>query len=371
MQKSTHSRVWIEIDLRAIRQNYRRIAQSVKPATVMAVLKANAYGLGIEPIAKTLIDAGVCRIGVASLEEALPLAKKNHIQIQILGSMVSSEIPEAIKYNIICPVTDINMAQAISKEAAKQGKKAIVHLLIDTGMGRLGIPYDGSEIEIKKCMASPHLQVEGVYSHFANANNPHHPKTKEQVQLFKDLLRKLKPETFPLIHLANSDAINNFKDTYFNMVRTGINLYGVFDLLGRRTYNLKPTLALKTKLIAKRLLPAGTTIGYGCTHTLFKETLVGTIPAGYADGIPTSAGNSALVLIAGKECPIIGQVSMDYTTIDLSQHPQAKRGDIVTIIGRSKDREITVEDWAKNKQSHPYDVICSLGNRVARVYKNG
>jgi len=262
------------------------------------------------------------------------------------------------------------MGKRISNEACKQKKKVTCHILIDTGMGRLGIPYPNALNEVKKIITLPNLYLEGIYSHFPNANNQHHPKTKEQLSIFKNLLHDISDYSFTLIHIANSDAINNFNNSYFNMVRTGINLYGVFDLQGRRTYNLKPTISLKTRLIAKRMLPAGYTIGYGCTYTLFHDTIVGTIPAGYADGIPVSSSNSARVLVSGKECPIIGRVSMDYITIDLSSAPQAKLGEIVTIIGNSGKKEITVEDWAKIKQSHPYDVICSLGNRVERIYKS-
>ncbi len=369
MDRKNNRRVWVEIDLHNIGQNYTRIAKTVKPAKVMAVLKANAYGLGIIPIAETLIQKGVFRFGVAELNEALPIVSKLKFPVQILGGILKSEIPEIVNSGIICPITDYKTARLISEEALHQKKKVKAHILVDTGMGRLGIPHFLALKEIKKLASLPNIEFEGIYSHFSNANNPRNPKTKEQLSLFKGLLNELAEYKFPLIHIANSDAINNFKASYFNMIRTGINLYGVFDLLGRRAYNLKPTLALKTRLIAKRILPSGYTIGYSCSHTLFRDTLVGTIPAGYADGIPMSASNSASVLINGTECPIIGKISMDYTTIDLTNCPNARIGSMVTIIGQSNKKEITVEDWAKNKQSHPYDIICSLGNRVERVYK--
>jgi len=152
-------------------------------------------------------------------------------------------------------------------------------------------------------------------------------------------------------------------------VRTGINLYGVFDLSGLRTYRLSPTLTLKTALLARRRLPAGYTIGYGATHTLFRDTWVGTVPAGYADGVPLAASNSGEVLIRGKACPIIGRISMDYLTVNLNGCPDARVGDEVVLVGRSGKREITIEDWARIKQTHPYEIICSLGKRVERVYR--
>ncbi|MFC1584446.1 alanine racemase [Fibrobacterota bacterium] len=369
-RNNTGSRVWLEVDLKAIRQNFKRIARMVFPSGVMVVLKADAYGLGTGPIARTLCKAGATRLGLAEIKEAVPLLGQVKVPLQILGSLLKSEIPAAVSMGIVCPVTDYGSARLLSAEAVRQGKLVRVHFLIDTGMGRLGIPHYSAAREIRKCLKLPNLDVEGIYSHFSNANNTRHPKTREQLSLFKTVLRQLPEVNFPLVHMANSDAINNFKPSYFNMVRTGINLYGVFDLQGRRIYNLKPTLALKTRLIARRKLPAGHTIGYGCTHSLFRDTLVGTIPAGYADGIPMAAGNSARVLISGRECPIIGRISMDYVTVDLTSCPRARLGDTVTIFGRSGNREITVEDWAKIKQSHPYDIICSLGKRVERVYKD-
>ncbi|MBF0432283.1 MAG: alanine racemase [Fibrobacteria bacterium] len=371
MKKSPLSpRVWLEVDLSAIRSNFRQIEKHVKPASVMVVLKANAYGLGIEPIAKALAKAGVARIGVAEVREAEPLIKSLNIPIHVLGGLTKPEIPAAVALGIICPVTSYETALAYSKEAGRQHKQAKVHYLIDTGMGRLGIPANQAVKIIRRAKKLPNMVSEGIYSHFSNANNPHHPKSKEQLALFKDILSQFNKEPFAVVHMANSDAINNFRPSFFNMVRTGINLYGVFDLEGRRACKLRPTLALKSCLIAKRILPAGHTIGYGCTHVLFKDTLVGTVPAGYADGIPMSASNSASVLIGGIMCPVIGRVSMDYITVDLSANPHARLGTTVVIVGKSGKKEITVEDWARIKQSHPYDIICSLGNRVARVYLN-
>jgi len=366
---NTSSRVRLEINLKAIRSNFNLIRSSVSPANVMVVLKADAYGLGIVPISKALCDFGAARIGVAEVKEAVSIRKLG-VPIQVLGSLQRDEVPTAVKMNLVCPVTDYTSAVLISQEAKRQKKKIRIHFLIDTGMGRLGIPYQIAVEVIRKIQALPNLELEGMYSHFSNANNPRHPKSKQQLNLFKNIIKELKDINFSIVHMSNSDAINNLPESYFNMVRTGINLYGVFDLDGKQVYNLKPTLSLKTSLIAKRKLPAGSTIGYGCTHTLFKDTLVGTIPAGYADGIPLTASNSANVLVGTTECPVIGRVSMDYTTIDLSKRPNARVGDSVTIFGKSGNKEITVEDWARIKQTHPYDIICSLGNRVERVYKN-
>ncbi len=367
---ATPSRVWLEVDLEAIGKNFSQIQITVKPAKVMAVLKANAYGLGALAIAKALSTMKVDRFGVAELKEAKQLRQVVFQPVQILGGLLPDEIPEAVKLGVICPITDISLAQHLSQEALRQKKVVTAHVKIDTGMGRMGLPYFEAYESVKKIAKLPGLKLEGIYSHFSNANNPSHHKSLEQQEIFQTLLKQWETDglTFPLIHMANSDGINNFPGAYFNLVRTGINLYGVFDLQGRRAYKLRPTLALKTRLIARRKLPAGYTIGYGCTHTLFKDTWVGTLPVGYADGIPLAASNSGRILIGGQLCPIIGRVSMDYITVDLTVSPKARVGDIATIVGKQGRVELTIEDWVKIKQTHPYDIICSLGSRVERIY---
>jgi alanine racemase len=368
---SVPSRVQLEVNLQSIRRNFIQIQKTVKPAKVMAVLKANAYGLGSLPVAEALVEAGADRLGVAELKEAAQLVKRFRVPVQIIGGVLASEVPDCVRLGITCPVPDLATARIISRQARKLGKRAKVHIKVDTGMGRLGIPHFQAFRDIREIQRLPGLILEGVYSHFSNANNPMHGKSREQLALFRGLLTELEGVgiRFPVVHMANSDGINNYPEAYFNLVRTGINLYGVFDLSGLRTYKLSPSLTLKTSLIAKRRLPAGYTIGYGGTHTLFRDTWVGTVPAGYADGVPLAASNSGQVLIRGKACDIIGRVSMDYLTVDLNGCPDSKVGDPVVLVGKSGKREITIEDWARIKQTHPYEIICSLGNRVERVYR--
>ena len=365
------SRVQLEVGLGCIRRNFAQIQKTVKPAQVMAVLKANAYGLGALSVAEALVTAGADRLGVAELKEASQLVKRFKIPVQIIGGLLASEVQDCVRLGVVCPVPDLATAKLISREAKKQGKTARIHIKVDTGMGRLGIPHFQAFREIKDIRKLPRLELEGIYSHFPNANNPMHGKTKEQLGLFRALLADLEGVGigFPLVHMANSDGINNYPESYFNLVRTGINLYGVFDLSGLRSYKLSPSLTLKTSLIAKRRLPAGYTVGYGCTHALFRDTWVGTVPAGYADGVPLAASNSGQVLIRGKACNIIGRVSMDYLTVDLNGCPDSKVGDPVVLVGKSGKQEITIEDWARIKQTHPYEIICALGNRVERLYR--
>lgn len=368
------ARVRLEIDLGAVRTNFLRIRRTVKPARVMAVLKADGYGLGALPLAEMLARAGVDRFGVAELNEAEALKKKfPRIPVHILSGLLEREIPGCVRRGIVCPVPDERTARLISREAVRQSKRATVHIKVDTGMGRLGIPYGEAIAAIRRIVRLPGLRLEGICSHFASANLPRNGQTREQIRRFRGVVDALAAEgiRFELVHMANSDGINNFPESHFDLVRTGINLYGVFDLQGNRAYRLVPTLALKSTLLSRRRLPAGSTIGYGATHTLFRDTWVGTVPAGYADGVPLAAGNSGHVLIRGKPCPLIGRVSMDYITVDLTPCPAAREGDDVVLVGKKGREELTIEDWARIKQTHPYEIICSLGQRVERVYVNG
>ena len=198
----------------------------------------------------------------------------------------------------------------------------------------------------------------------------------QQVEKFRALLTKLEQVgvKFDYVHISASDGINNFPCTYappFNRVRVGINLYGSFDPEGRRSFKLRPVLSLKTRLVARRLLPAGSSIGYGCTYVTQEEMLVGTISAGYADGLPLNMSNRGYVLIRGQFCPVVGRVSMDYTNVALTNVPECEVGDEVVCVGGEGARSISVETLAQIKGTHAYDIICSFGNRVRRRYING
>jgi alanine racemase len=367
-------RVWLEIDLAVLTANYRRIAAAVAPAEVMAVLKANAYGLGARPIAAALVRAGVARFGVAEPYEALALADLGR-PVQILGSVLPEELPALVGAGIVLPATDLPTARAIDAEGRRQRRRAAVHFKVDTGMGRLGIPAAEAAATIREAARLPNILAEGIYSHFPVAYRAGEEYTQRQMDVFLALLDALAAEglSFPLRHMANSDAINNFPRATrppFNLVRTGINLHGSFDTEGRRALQLEPVLALKTRLTAVRRLPAGAGIGYGLTCRLARDTTVGTISAGYADGLPLALSNRGYVLVRNVPCPVLGRLSMDYTTIALDQAPDAVVGDEATCLGGTGTLAVSVEDWAHLKGTHPYEIICSFGSRVERRHLN-
>ena len=372
-------RVTVEIDLKALVRNYRRIVAHVRPMKVLCVLKANAYGLGVAAYARALSDAGCTMFGVAEPFEALELQKslkdRKGLEVQILSSILPDEIAAMVKAGVILPITDLATAKLISDAAVKAKRVAKVHFKLDTGMGRLGILAKDALDVIREVRNLPNLDCEGVFSHCPMAYEPKDPYTGRQIELFRKIVSAAEKEGihFRKVHMAASDAINNFPETArspFTIVRTGINLHGSFDPYGRKALKVEPVLTLKTRVAQVRELPAGTTLGYGRTWCLNRDTKVATISAGYADGLPLALTNRGFVFIGGRRCKIIGRISMDYTTVDVSGVRDVKPGDEVICFGRCGKDTITPDDWAALKGTHAYDIICSLGNRVQRVVKN-
>ncbi len=372
-------RVRVEIDLGALVRNYEKIAFKVRPARVLCVLKANAYGLGVGAYARALAGAGCGMFGVAEPYEAMELLKVLKdggfaADVQILSSILPDEIHDMVKAGVILPVTDFETAKAVSDAARRLRRTARVHFKIDTGMGRLGIVAEDAPDVVRAVAALPRLDCEGIFTHCPMAYDPHDPFTKEQIARFKALVAVLGKEGFRFrkVHMAASDAMNNFPECAkppFNVVRTGINLHGSFDPNGRRALAVEPVLTLKTRVAQVRTLRPGTTLGYGRTWCLREQTRVATVSAGYADGLPLALTNRGHVLIKGVRCPVIGRISMDYTTVDVSRVPGVAPGDEVVCLGASGAETITPDDWAALKGTHAYDIICSLGSRVERIVR--
>ncbi len=374
-------RVVVEIDLQAIVRNYKRIVACVRPLEVLSVLKANAYGLSVGAYADALKKAGCRHFGVAEPYEAIELLEKKVPSVQILSSILPDEIPDMVKAGVVLPVVDLDSARLISKAARRLRKKARVHVKVDTGMGRLGILASRDEdvpnaLEtIREIAHLPSLDCEGIMTHCPMAYDPKDPFTPRQIALFKTLLAACTREglTFKFVHMAASDAINNFPETRrkpFTLVRAGINLHGSFDPEGQKALRVEPVLTMRTSVAQVRRLPAGTTLGYGRTWCLNRPSTIATISAGYADGIPLALTNRGFVLIKGVRCPIVGRISMDYTTVDVSAVEGVKAGDDVVCLGKSGKDVITPDDWGRLKGTHPYDILCSIGSRVKREIKS-
>ncbi len=368
------SRVILEVDLQKFAYNFGEIQRRVAPCSVMAVLKANAYGLGVLPIAEVAKRQGATMFGVADINEAIELAGFG-LPVQILGNLLPDEIATAVEYGIVCPLNDLPMAKRISQEAVRQNRIVRCALTIDSGMGRLGMPVKEATEQILAMRSLPGLRLDGIYSHFSSAFWPHDNYSLEQLSLFKTLLSELKLAglEFQNIHMAASDALNNFPDSTrspFTQVRCGINLYGYYDSLRSQSNRLMPVVELKTRLVAIRTLATGSYIGYGRMCQLRQATRVGTIATGYADGLPLALSNRGYVLVNGALCPVLGRVSMDYTTVSLDPAPEAKIGDEVVCIGSQGNQSIPLEDWVQLKGTHVYDLLCSISPRVRRRYIN-
>lgn len=371
---SLESRVKLEVDLGKLSENFLEIRRRVAPARVAAVLKANAYGLGVLPVAETVRAAGAAMFGVAEINEAIELVPLG-LPVQILGNLLPDEIAPAVEYGLICPLNDLEMARRISAEAVRQNRVVRGAVTVDSGMGRLGLQVAEAAPEILAMRGLPNLELHAIYSHFSTAYLRYDDYSLQQLARFKTLLAELADAglTFPEVHMAASDALNNFPESTrppFTLARCGINMYGYYDNSVQQSMQLAPVVELKTRLAAVRTLRAGASIGYGRMHRLLRDTRVGTIAAGYADGLPLALSNRGYVLVRGRLCPVLGRISMDYTTISLDDVPEAVPGDEVVCFGRQGDRFLPLEEWAQLKGTHAYELLCSIGTRVRRVYRN-
>ena len=365
-------RVWTEFHGDRLVSNYWRMVERVRPARVLCVLKANAYGLGVDLVAKALYGAGCRLFGVADPFEALELkglCPGSHVQM--LSGVLPGEIPDMVKEGIVLPAIDLATARLVSRAACRLGTKARMHFKVDSGMGRLGVPVSGAMDVLSKAAALPSLEIEGVFSHLATAGTPGDAYALAQIADFKAFLRDARSAgfRFKAVHIAASDAINNFPQCArrpFNMVRAGIDLYGSFDPNGRRELGVECVFSLKTRVAQVRTLPAGTSLGYLRTWRLGRRSRIATIAAGYADGLPLALSNRGNVLVNGRLCPVVGRISMDYATVDVSGAGDVRPGDEVVCLGSDGRHSVFPDDWAAAKGTHAYDIICSLGRRVER-----
>lgn len=362
-------RVSLEVNLDVLENNFKTIIERVAPVQVMAVVKANAYGLGVQQIAPVLKNAGASFFGVADINEASAIAHTG-LPIQVLGNLFEDEIPEAVKIDLICPLNDFKTAYLINEEARRQNKIIRGTIAFDSGMGRIGMTPENAFDEVVKITNElKNIEIFGIYSHFATAWKLNDDYTLAQMQKIQNITDKLKNNgiAVPHVYIAASGGIANYPQSFsspFNIVRAGINMYGFCD-----SWQLKPVAELKAKLISVRELPANSSIGYNRLHTLSKRSVVGTISAGYADGIPLALSNCGHVLVNGVRCPIVGRVSMDYTTILLDDVPNAAVGDEVVLFGKQQNSELPIQQWAEKKGTHLHDILCAIGPRVKRVYK--
>lgn len=369
---SGNHRVWAEVSTGAVRHNLGCIRKVVGRLPVMAVLKANAYGHGAVPMARLLVARGIHGLGVGDSGEALELREAGiAAPILIVGGVIPGEMPRVVAGDIQVNLHTVDMAHELDAEAARQGRTVRVHLKVDTGMGRLGMqPFEAVPF-LHSLRKLKHLELVGMCTHFSTPNEVNPAFTTRQLEHFNlavEVARRLGYGDL-VLHASSSLAFFGRKDALFNMVRTGIALWGHLPGdLGGHENTLKPALELKTRILFLKDVPEGTPIGYNRTWYSSSPTRIATLPVGYDDGYRTGMSNRAHVLVRGVRCPVVGRVSMDYTTVDVGQVPGAAVGDEVTLLGGKGDNRISLAEVANWAGCIPYEFLCGLGRRVVRVY---
>jgi alanine racemase len=362
---------WAEIDLSALEYNLNQIKSLIFPGTkILVCVKSDAYGHGIIPVSKRLVSLGVDYLGVASIDEGIILRKAGiDSPILVLGMILSGDSKPVLKYNLTQTVCTEELAEALNKKARRYKKIASIHIKVDTGMGRLGVLYSHALNFIKKIKQYKYLNIEGISTHFpcADLNSSF---TQYQIEIFNALIKNLKKEEIhiPLHHAANSMGIIGYKKSNFNLVRPGLMVYGLYPKKNIKL-KLKPVMSLKTKIIYLKRVPKGAGLSYGHTYHTKENTTVVTLPIGYGDGYPRNLSNKAAVLIRKKRFKIAGRICMDQTLIDADNF-KVKIGDEVILIGFDGKDRITAEELAYLSGTIPYEIVCGIGNRVPRIYKD-
>ena len=371
-------RVQADIELDAIYKNIKNIKNIVSEETkIMAILKADGYGHGAIAVAKT-IDSLVDYYGVAIVEEAIEFRNAGiETPILILGVTNKEQYEAIVKYNVTQTIFTYEAAKLLNEECKKQDKTAKVHIKIDTGMGRIGLKDNEKSIRvIKKIMKLSNIEVEGIFTHFANADEKNKFRAHQQLFKFNMFLDHLKENNIdiPIKHMANSAAIIDIPESTLDMVRSGIATYGLYpsNEVCKENVELFPAMSLRSRITYVKEVPFGTGISYNSTYITNKNTKIATIPVGYADGYPRSLSSKGRVLINGKSAPIIGRICMDQFMVDVTEIENVKEGDKVTLLGADGDEYISVEEIAGMAGSFNYEFVCDIGKRVPRVYyKNG
>lgn len=372
----TYSRVYARVDLDAIASNMERMKRNLSENTkIMAVIKADGYGHGAVQIAQMLENIDyIWGYAVATLDEAVVLKTEGMKKpVLVLGCVFPDQYMEMLKYDIRMNVYTEEMAEAISQMAAREGRTAYMHIKLDTGMARLGFDTGMESVEsIHRISEMENVCMEGIFTHFAKADETDKTFTQKQIHDFVWMTQKLKEKgvEFQYEHCANSAAIIDVPDANFDLVRAGISTFGLYpsEEVNKENVRLKPAMALKSHVAYVKEIEAGTPISYGGTFVSDKPMRIATIPVGYADGYPRNLSNLGYVLIRGKKAPIVGRVCMDQFMVDVTDIDGVSFGDNVTLIGRDGNEAITVEDLSELSGRFNYEFICDLGKRIPRVF---
>ena len=362
----------VEVDIGRLAENYRAIRNHVAPAKVMPVVKANAYGHGMVRAAELFQSISADYIGVAFLEEGILLREAGiTIPILVLGGILGNQVPHFLEHNLTITASSIERLRQIDKAAGRMGVTAKVHLKIDTGMERIGVHYYNTQQFLETALDCKHVDVEGIFSHFANADAADLSHARLQLERFRKVLEFYEKRGIPaprLRHIANSGAVLQLPESYFDIVRPGILLYGVYPTAAvRRTIVVKPALSWKSRVVFFKIIQPGHPVGYGSSWVSDRAIHAATVPVGYGDGYFRSMSGRARVLIRGKSYPVIGAISMDQIVVNL-ESDSAYSDDEVVLIGESGGHSVTCEDLAEWAGTIPYEILTNINTRVPRIY---
>lgn len=361
------------VDLEALRGNFRQIKKRVGPKVkILSMVKANAYGHGAPAVARALAAEGSDAFGVATLEEGIELRQTGIRQpIIVLAGFYLEQLDLFLQNDLIPVLHELETLRALEKAVLGQGMTLPIHLEIDTGMARIG--FLDSQIndwlpELGKLNA---LKLEGIFSHFSDGETANEEYTENQLKSFLFVTERLRRAAFvpSLIHMAKSGTIITVPDSHLAMVRPGLILYGIYPSPNMtKEIHLKPVLSWKTRILQLKRLPRGSSIGYGRTFTTKKDSLIATLPVGYADGYQRIFSNRASVLVRSERAPVVGRVSMDLTTVDVTDIGGVQQGDEVVLLGRQGNAEISADEMAAWSNTISYEILTSIGARVPRIH---
>lgn len=372
-----HKRVCAVIELDAAVENIENMRKKLAPETkILAVIKAGGYGHGAVQIAKRLESLEhIFGYAVATAEEAFELRQNRLCKpVLILGYTFPDCYERLVAQDIRPTVFRSDMARELSAAASKMGKRLKVHIKVDTGMSRIGVfPDDRGIAFVKEVMELPGLETEGIFTHFARADERDKTSAGEQFAKFVQFTERVESELslrIPLKHCANSAAILEMPETSLDLVRAGIALYGLWpsEEMDREKNELRPMFSLYSHIVYVKVLPAGTPVSYGGIYVTDGQRRIATVPVGYGDGYPRGLSGKGDVLICGRRAPIVGRVCMDQFMVDVTEIPEAKEGDLVTLIGKDGEEQITMEELGELSGRFNYELACDLGNRIPRVY---
>ena len=368
-------KTWAEIDHEALRFNIQQIRNLVGPRVkILASVKAEGYGHGAVSVSRTALSAGAEWLGVSHVKEALELRSFfPNVPILILSSGMSGHTRLIVRNRLTPVVCSLEIARDLSAAALASGTIANIHVMLDTGMGRIGVWHKNSLTFLKRISQIKGIRLEGLASHFAAADDQDSTFTDRQLNGFLRAAKEVREMgiDIPLHHIANSAALIHNRETHLDMVRPGIMLYGVYpDPRSRSLIDLKPVLSLKTRIAYLKTVEPGRTISYGLTYLVKKKTRVATLPIGYGDGFSRAHSSRGEVLIRGQRAPIIGIVTMDQIMVDVGNIDGVAVGDEAVLIGEQGAERITAEEAAEKIGTISYEVLAQLGKRVSRVDKN-